>query len=73
MDGIGGSCDEAVIRREPAQTLLPQMTMMLNVAVVDPGPKDQTSFICDTDEGQGSQFSCACYANMCGVVVKRVD
>ena len=44
-----------------------------DVAVVDPGPKDQTSFICDTDEGQGSQFSCACYTNICGVVVKRVD
>ena len=37
-----------------------------------PGPNLFYLFY-DTDVGQGSQFSCACYANMCGVVVKRVD
>ena len=34
MDGVGGSCDEAVIRREPAQTLLPLMTMMLKMLLL---------------------------------------
>ena len=37
-----------------------------------PGPNLFYLFY-DTDVGQGSQFSCASYANMCGVVVKRVD
>ena len=45
---------------------------MLSVGPRPPGPNLFNLFY-DTDVGQECQFSCAYYANMCGVVVKRVD